>query len=252
MLFLCGMRTTRPLRRVRTWIWYGLNGCSWLKSAVISAGGYRVVDAPCGDCRRRARTTGVCLTLFTAKNHNSCPNEPLFVELQYSKAIKASQQWSAGPGPCTPEILDTYYGRSVSRGRQGGGSVLFRLTLAFVLYHYVSSMGNHIGANFCRYAEPLGPFLRGSEQVNRSKISHHQSLGPQQKVPGPLSVPITPSPAAALNNTMSKIGTQISNSAPSIENATKNSSSHFRLGLYNKNPISGRSRCKLSWEYLNV
>jgi hypothetical protein len=47
-----------------------------------------------------------------------------------------------------------YYGRSVSRGRQGGGSVLFRLTLAFVLFI------------FYRYAEPLGPFLRGSE-VNR-------------------------------------------------------------------------------------
>jgi hypothetical protein len=124
-----------------------------------------VVDAPCGDCRRRARTTGVCLTLFTAKNHNSCPNEPLFVELQYSKAIKASQQWSAGPGPCTPEILDTYYGRSVSRGRQGGGSVLFRLTLAFVLFSFITmylAWGSRSVRTFIDMPNPLG---RSSEEV---------------------------------------------------------------------------------------
>jgi hypothetical protein len=51
---------------------------------------------------------GYCFTLFTAKDHNVCPNEPLVVELQYSKNIEAlqGQEWSAGPGPCTPEILD--------------------------------------------------------------------------------------------------------------------------------------------------
>jgi hypothetical protein len=70
---------------------------------------WRVQGGGCALWRvsKKSPDNGVCLTLFTAKNHNSCPNEPLFVELQYSKAIEAGQEWSAGPGSCTPEILDT-------------------------------------------------------------------------------------------------------------------------------------------------